>query len=334
MGFSELGEGWRPQELGGKMISEKLLCKQAAVIDTAQARVFRMKKGVMTAARLVEHRLRDEKIRWVPLMVTLTYSDVTAWRPDHITDLMRNISRWGLRAGYRLPYVWVMELQKRGAPHYHVLVWIPARLRIPRADSRGWWPHGTTNTIRVRNSVGYVAKYASKFESKDAEFPKGSRIHGIGGITESEKRVVAWWKLPKDLRQGEEGSCRWRRLPGGGWINPDSGEKVAPQWRLYEANYSSGRMVIEKAPLDQEVWNYRQVMAQAKIDASKLLKKMDAQLRVVSNQHILDAITDTFNAIRAEINFDRSGLLSGLRDTDLVACVRYWDSVERANPAF
>ena len=49
------------------------------------------------------------------------------------------------------------------------------------------------------------------------DFPKGARIHGIGGLTDQEAAIVAWWKLPKALRRGEEGSHKWRRVSGGGW---------------------------------------------------------------------------------------------------------------------
>lgn len=229
------------------MINQNSACAQCVTLDTTLARVYRMKKGVMTTARLVNDRLKLAPVRWVPLMVTLTYRDIEGWRPDDITKFLRTVGKWAGRRGYTLPYVWVMELQKRGAPHYHVLLWIPARLRLPRSDARGWWPHGSTNTIRVKNAVGYVAKYASKFESKDgAEFPKGARIHGIGGLTQHEKRVVAWWKLPKDLRQGEEGSCRYQRAKGGGWRDVDTGEVIPSEWGLSavgQGQFSTVRLV-------------------------------------------------------------------------------------------
>lgn len=206
---------------------------QGVRIDSRLSRVFRLRKGVMTTARLVNDRLKSAPIRWVPVMVTLTYRDVDAWRKNHIADFIKRVYMYGRRRGYKLPYLWVMELQKRGAPHYHVIFWIPARLRLPKADRQGWWLHGSTNIVRVKNAVGYVAKYASKMESKDdGEFPRGARIHGSGGLEKHEKRIVAWWKLPKDLRTGEEGSVAWCRAPGGGWLNRDTGELRSPDWGL------------------------------------------------------------------------------------------------------
>lgn len=205
---------------------------QSVIVDTAATRLFRLKKGVMTTARLVNDRLRGAPVRWVPLMLTLTYADKDAWRPDHISAFIDRLNKYGKRRGVKFPYVWVAELQKRGAVHYHVLVWIPARLRVPKPDRQGWWHHGSTNVKRVRNAVGYVAKYASKLESKGGKFPKGLRLHGIGGLIDHERNVVAWWKLPKDLRQGAEGSCRWRRAVGGGWVNPDTRVRLLPQWDI------------------------------------------------------------------------------------------------------
>lgn len=217
---------------------------QAVRIDTAAARVFRMKKGVMTAARLVNDRLKSAPIRWVPVMVTLTYRPDVDWQPKHIAEFCNRVQMYAKRRGYKFPCVWVMELHKSGIPHYHVLFWVPARLRLPKADRQGWWPHGMTNIIRVKNAVGYVAKYASKFESKDAEFPHGARIHGIGGITGIEKRIIAWWKLPKSLRTGEEGSVVWRRAVGGGWLNPETGERQVSEWGMSAA--SSGQVLLVK----------------------------------------------------------------------------------------
>lgn len=190
----------------------------------------------MTAARLINDRVKSDKCqRWACLMVTLTYKKFDDWEPDHITDFLRRVQAYARRKGQKLPYVWVMELQKRGAPHYHVVIWIPKNWYLPKADRRGWWEHGSTNVCRVKNAVGYVAKYASKLDQKEYGFPKGARIHGIGGVQDNEKRIIAWWKLPKFLRSGEEGSCVWRRAIGGGWIckyGNDAGMYIPSQYGL------------------------------------------------------------------------------------------------------
>jgi len=211
-----------------------------------------MRKGVMTSSRLINDRLASDSVRWVPLMVTLTYRNAEDWRPEHVTDFIRRVQAYARRRGQVLPYVWVMELQKRGAPHYHVLLWVPRRWRLPKSDRRGWWVHGSTNTVRVRNAVGYVAKYASKgLDTAAAEFPKGARIHGIGGLTRLEARIVAWWKLPSAWRTGEEGSSYWRRVPGGGWRcleGAEAGRFVAPLWGLSSVDTERKRVRLVQLP--------------------------------------------------------------------------------------
>jgi len=209
-----------------------MIAQNPLILDTRAARVFRLRKSVMTSARLINDRLRSSPIRWQCVMITLTYAPDEQWSPHHISDFLRLLSTWGRRKARksvmetdRVPYLWVMELTKKGVPHYHVLAWVPARWRVPYPDKKGWWRHGSSNLERARNPVGYVAKYASKFSSKEADFPHGARIHGVGGLTQHEKRVVAWWKLPKDIRTGEEGSCAWVRAPGGGWREKDSGKR-------------------------------------------------------------------------------------------------------------
>lgn len=255
------------------MIHHGISGGQSVVMDTRLARVYRMKKGVMTTARLVNDRLAGASIRWRPIMVTLTYAKSDGWQSCHVAEFLTNVRNWAKRRGYTLPYVWVMELTKKGTPHYHVLFWIPARLHLPRSDRRGWWPHGMTNTIRVRNSVGYVAKYASKFESKDGQFPKGARLHGIGGLNTMEKRIVAWWKLPKRFRTGVEGSVVWRRIIGGGWRCLDDGTEVKPSYVVHHMADSPYVRIEEGPEIDDYTWAYRRFHAENRLVLKKAAGK-------------------------------------------------------------
>lgn len=225
----------------------------SVVLDSSIQRVYRMRKGILTSSRLINGRLASSKIRWVPVMVTLTYSASVSWEPKHISEFLNCVVKWGKRAGYKLPYAWVMELQKSGKPHYHVIIWIPRRLRLPRADSRGWWVHGSTNTVRATNPYGYLSKYASKAAKHEPgqTFPKGARIHGIGGLEGDEAAIVAWWKLPKLLRLGAEGSHQWRRRPGGGWlciVGEAAGQFVDSQWGLSAIDAVHKRVRLVEKP--------------------------------------------------------------------------------------
>lgn len=146
--------------------------------------------------------------------VTLTYRPDVEWSGRHLSSALHAVRQWLKRhGGGGLRYVWVAELQKRGAVHYHAVVWLPTRLTMPKWDKQGWWPHGMTNvqmagytkvghrwkkTIKG-NGIGYLMKYVSKF-SPFHEFPKGARIYGIGGLVPQAREIRSWKNLPRWCR--------------------------------------------------------------------------------------------------------------------------------------
>jgi len=224
----------------------------SVVLQSAMQRIFRMRKGILTSSRLINARLvADKSQRWVPLMVTLTYRPGCDWAPDHISAFVDRVQQYAKRKGQKIPYAWVMELTKKGVPHYHCIFWIPRKWRLPRSDARGWWKFGSTNTVRARNPYGYLAKYASKGGNEFAEFPKGARICGIGGLTLDEAAIVAWWKLPKVLRLGDPGSHRWQRMPGGGWVCVEgdaAGKTYVGEWGLSSVNCAAHLVRLVRKP--------------------------------------------------------------------------------------
>ena len=158
--------------------------------STLLARVLRLRKAVRESARL--HAVSN---RGRLLMVTMTYADLDAWTPRDLSACIKRMREWAKGQGTTLRYVWVGELQKRGALHYHVLVWLPWSVRLPHPDKMGWWPHGSTNVVLARSPVGYMTKYATKIRSKvegeGSSFPKGARMHGAGGFFEDEREQRA-----------------------------------------------------------------------------------------------------------------------------------------------
>lgn len=185
-------------------------------VDLAEARVKRLRQSVLTSARLIEES-PPRGYRRVALMITLTYRDGDDWRPHHISEFRKRVREWLKRRGLPTVYVWVAELQQRGALHYHLLLWVPHRVRLPYPDQCGWWPHGDSNVKRAKHACGYMAKYASK-GTADGAFPKGARIHGCGGLTEAQARVRRWWLLPSYLRNMNRPEHDIRRAAGGGWL--------------------------------------------------------------------------------------------------------------------
>jgi hypothetical protein len=200
-------------------------------LDPFLTRMRRLRRAVLTAARMHEHELRDEPRRTA--MLTLTYRGISDWHPRHISYLLRLARLWLARRGCRMRYVWVAELQQRGALHYHLLLWLPPSLVLPKPDNQGWWPHGSTRIEWARKPVGYLAKYASKLDSKvGAGFPPGARLHGHGGLDDFGRSVAQWFNLPHWAREVCDLAGRAVRVKGLGLVERDTGVCLPTPWRL------------------------------------------------------------------------------------------------------
>ena len=206
---------------------------ESSTFNPRAARLTRMRRNVKISTAEIEGELPDGT-RWVPLFVTLTYADQDGWRPNHLRGFLDRLRKWLGGYGERLRYVSVAELQRRGTPHYHLIVWIPARLRMPRPDDAGWWSHGSTNVQRARHAVGYLAKYASKGYADDEQFPKGLRLFSCGGLSARARVFRAWLLLPRWVKRVAGTEPRpIRRPPGGGIMLMDTGEVLRSPWVLW-----------------------------------------------------------------------------------------------------
>lgn len=143
------------------------------------------------------------------LFVTLTYRANTKGDPRDVSACLNRMRDWLARQGLPMcPYLWVAELQKRGALHYHLMIWLPRGLHLPKLDRCGWWKHGMTKVETARNPVGYLVKYASKFRVEDiARFRKGTRLYGYGGLIPDVRRSVQsarWPRWARKVREDQE----------------------------------------------------------------------------------------------------------------------------------
>jgi hypothetical protein len=165
-------------------------------------------------------------------MLTLTYRPDVEWAPGQISEVVRHIRQYLKRRGIPMRQVWVQEFTKKGRPHYHMLLWLPLGLTLPKPDKRGWWPYGMTKIEWAKNAVGYIAKYASKGDSLSLP-AKGARMHGNGGLTDEALQEQRWWKLPSWLRgKVTPPECVKRAVArtGGGYVHPQSGEVYRSPW--------------------------------------------------------------------------------------------------------
>jgi len=225
----------------------------AILFDSKKARISNLRKTVYNVGMGVS----ETHPTYVPHFVSLTYREVDGWRSDHIKDFLKRIRVYLHRKGLKLIYVWVAELQKRGALHYHLLIWLPPGVSLPKVgvgkNRRGWWTHGFADQRKIHTGVGYLMKYLSKDESKHS-FPKGVRIYGYGGVEPVVKQRVRFYRCSKSIRTEIQNSgltyvnVDIRRAPGGK-VDILSGWFFQSDWKM---TYMHGRVWFFKRSPDQE----------------------------------------------------------------------------------
>lgn len=139
----------------------------------------------------------------LPYFVTLTYhhrwpEDPRRWK-DQLKALRKRIERrWGPVTAF-----WRLEFQKRGAPHFHLLLWlqdeekveVSERWRLDRLRNNiSWWwneiadpgnmDHLAAGTQvaearNLRHMNGYLSKYVAKLETLQPGQVAPGRLWGV-----------------------------------------------------------------------------------------------------------------------------------------------------------
>ena len=213
----------------------------------ALRRVKRLKRNVWAAGHL--HGMANVGHRPpVAHFVTLTYVGVDDLQADHISGATEQFRRHCARLGVPCRYLWVAELQKRGAVHYHLLCWLPKGVLMPHWDKSStapsgrsvgaFWSHGMTNTQVAKSGVGYLMKYLSKLGDLTV-FPPHLRLSGCGGLTSQARGVRCWYNLPEWAKR-EYGVGDLKRQ-GSRLIVLESGEILEP---MYHSKLIPGALIL------------------------------------------------------------------------------------------
>jgi hypothetical protein len=149
-------------------------------IDAYAGRISRMRKRIHAWAEYLAPFVHDSG-RFRLVMCTLTLAPENDWHAGMIRYYMKRVRR-KLKDNL-LGYAWVAELQKRGAVHYHVLLWVKAGTDVPKPDESGMWPWGSSRRETAR-TVYYICKYTSKgLHGADGKnhptLPRGARIFAV-----------------------------------------------------------------------------------------------------------------------------------------------------------
>lgn len=211
-----------------RAFSMEIRCDGTSPRQTLQAlnrtrRIRRMRRVVISHADAVRDRCQQGGNRTDTLLVTLTYRPGVAWAAKDVSGYTDRLRKWLARQGIQARYQWVMELQKRGVPHYHLLLWVPKGVRIPKPDESRMWPHGFTNIKLATRPVGYLVKYATK--GGDIEkFPPGARLFGVASPDEDHRLLAHRKGLPAWLEQATPSDSRCSRVTRVGWVDRNTGE--------------------------------------------------------------------------------------------------------------
>ena len=200
-------------------------------------RLKRLQKSVRESALVIQESLQNARVKYKAHMVTLTYRDDVDWSPRQVSNYLKCVREWARRKAIFLHYVWVLELTKRGRPHYHVLFWLPRGISMPKADKQGWWRHGMTNTVPARSPVGYLCKYTSKGIDFDSwgKLPRGGRLYGNGGFTPSMRITRVWRLAPSWVRELIDEMDGVRKV-GCYWVNRVSGMGIRSPFAFDHVN--------------------------------------------------------------------------------------------------
>ena len=138
------------------------------IVDPVKARLNRLRRKIKSWSDALLSYAQKSLI-----MVTLTYRKSEDWEPRQVTEFIRKVKR---QLGDSLiAYAWVCEVQKRGAPHYHIYFVVTPGTRLPKPDTSGLWSYGMSNIQRGR-SIYYLLAYTSKAKQKEfSRLPKGAR---------------------------------------------------------------------------------------------------------------------------------------------------------------
>lgn len=217
------------------------------VIDTARARVERAKRRMRVWSSIIPKEIEVKKRKRLVLetprlvMVTLTYADAAAWAPNDIREYMLAL-RGELKARL-IGYAWVLEMQRRGAPHYHIMLYVRRGTRVPTPDKSGMWKKGVSR-VETAHRVDYIMTYVGK-EYQKTMLPGGARMFAVwvnkAIPTELQMLCFRASSLPGWFRDivdayvkggGAERAGLWSRAPGGGWLLKPTGEVHLSPWSV------------------------------------------------------------------------------------------------------
>lgn len=172
----------------------------------------RSKKGVHGKKLLSSlARARREIIDIIRLNLTVDSCLLTLTYKENVQDYERarkDFDKFVKRIKYNfdivLKYLRVIELQKRGAIHFHVIVFNPEFCRIPYNEIYSIWGHGAVHIRKIEAlddvTADKVGNYLGKYLTKSKEIAPNKKIYTTSrGLRRVEKQRI----VIEDSKQSE-----------------------------------------------------------------------------------------------------------------------------------
>lgn len=128
-------------------------------------------------------------------LLTLTYKENMQDYEKARKDFDKFVKRIKYNFGIALKYLRVIELQKRGAIHFHVVVFNPEFCLIPYNDIYKLWGHGAVHIRRIEAlddvTADKVGNYLGKYLTKSKEIAPNKKIYTTSrGLKRLEKQRI------------------------------------------------------------------------------------------------------------------------------------------------
>jgi hypothetical protein len=161
---------------------------------------MRRRLGQLRKAERVFYALARAGFRVVG--IGLTFRRLEDFHKGAIRGYLNRLVVWLKRKGVRRYFfAWVMEVQQRGVPHYHILLAYEGGIRIPFPD-QSWWSYGSSN-LQVLGGGRSLMRYLTKYFEKELENAKGYQVSW-----DAFKEVLRQFKGVRKFGFGGWGSIR------------------------------------------------------------------------------------------------------------------------------
>lgn len=161
---------------GGKGGRKKEIIKSEELEETEENKEINREK-VLNRARRDLRRIVNSNIELNSKFLTLTFAENITDVESANYEFKKFVKRLNYNLGFKVAYSCVVEFQKRGAVHYHVILYnTPQKLNMDELTAM--WGNGFIKLNKIKNvdNVGaYICKYMTKCE--DEKKLRGKKIY-------------------------------------------------------------------------------------------------------------------------------------------------------------